>query len=79
MQRNWITESIKSQLDNNNFYEIELNGEDEKKETERLQNTILSKCQDAEGKPVKFREPVEGNYNFIVINISFLFAFKMTL
>jgi hypothetical protein len=70
MQRNWITESIKSQLDNNNFYAIELNGEDEKKETERLQNTILSKCQDAEGKPVKFREPVEGNYNFIVINIT---------
>lgn len=70
MQRNWITESIKSQLDNNDLYEIELNGEDEKKETERLQNIILSKCQDVEGNPVKFREPVEGNYNFIVINIS---------
>lgn len=69
-QRRHITNSIKAQLNMSQTFEIELNGEDEKDDTVRIQNLILSKCQKDDGTPVKFSEPKEGLYNFIVINLS---------
>lgn len=69
-QRRHITNSIKSQLNMSKSFEILLNGEDEKDDTVRIQNLILSKCQKDDGPPVKFSEPKEGLYNFIVINLS---------
>jgi len=69
-QRSNITDSINSQIKAFNSYEIELDGNDDKQEIIRLQNLLLSKCQDATGMPIKFRETKEGIYNFIVVNIS---------
>ncbi len=69
-QRKSITNSIKSQLNTSQSFEILLNGEDDKNDTIRIQNLILSKCQKDDGTPVKFSEPKEGLYNFIVINLS---------
>lgn len=53
-QRNWITSLIGAQLKAHKYSEISLNGQDEIMETIRLQNLILSKCQDANSKPIKF-------------------------
>lgn len=47
-----------------------LNGENEKDDTIRIQNIILSKCQKDDGSPVKFGKPREAIYNFIVVNLS---------
>ncbi len=69
-QKNEISKSIETQLATNNSYEIQLNGEDEARETIRLQNLILSKCQRTDGTPIKFKTPEEGTLNFIVINLS---------
>lgn len=69
-QRQHITNSIKSQLKKSQSFEIQLNGEDEKNDTIRIQNLILSKCQKDDGTPIKFGEPREGLYNFIVINLA---------
>lgn len=69
-QRNWITESMSQQLQENKFYQILLNGNDEANETVRLQNLILQKCQNEEGEPIKFFEVKNGLFNFIVLNIS---------
>lgn len=69
-QRNWITKLIESQLKTSKYSEISLNGQDEIKETIRLQHLILSKCQDDNGKPIKFFKVTEGVYNFIVVNVS---------
>lgn len=69
-QRNWITKSIENQLSVNKFCETLLNGDDEAKETARIQNLILEKCQKTDGTPIKFHAPVNGALNFIVINIS---------
>jgi hypothetical protein len=68
-QRNWITKWIASQIKSRKYYQIELTGIDEKDETIRLQNLILSKCQDESGNPIKFT--VSNNYaNMIVVNVS---------
>ena len=68
-QRKWITQSINSQIKHRKYYEIELNGNNERDETIRLQNLILSKCQDKNGNPIKF---AVGNdfINMIVVNVS---------
>lgn len=69
-QRKHITNSIKSQLNISQSFEIQLNGEDDKNDTIRIQNLILSKCQKDDGTPIKFGEPKEELYNYIVLNLS---------
>jgi hypothetical protein len=69
-QRERITQSMESQLKNRGSYEILLDGSDERSETVRLQNLILGKCQDENGKPIKFREAIEEIFNFIVVDVS---------
>lgn len=69
-QKKFITDFIEHQLSNTNQYEILLDGADEKLETIRLQNLILSKCQKDDGEPIKFGHVNANNLNFIVVNIS---------
>jgi len=69
-QRAWITASIDSQLNAYNVYRIELDGQEQREEIFRLQNRIMEKVQDESGNPIRFREPGEGVYNFIVVNVS---------
>lgn len=66
-----LADSIENQLKHNGSYEIIQGGEEEHSETIRLQNLILSKCQDEGGNPVKFGHE-EGSYNFIVVFVSAL-------
>jgi hypothetical protein len=68
-QRAALTSFIETQLRHYGFYEILQGGEEEQQDTIRLQNSILSKCQDKEGKPIKFGRE-EGSYNFIVVFVS---------
>lgn len=67
--REWIKHSIKSQLKHSNYFQIELNGNHERDENIRLQNLILSKCQDKNGNPLKFAMNKDV-INAIVVNIS---------
>ena len=60
-QREWITALQESSLKNRNRFEIFLNGKDEIKETIRLQNIILRKCQADNGKPIKFHDAKARN------------------
>ncbi len=69
-QRNALTGFMEGQLKHYGSFEILQDGEEEQSETIRLQNLILSKCQD-KGNPIKFRHE-EGNYNFIVVFVSAL-------
>jgi hypothetical protein len=69
-QRAGITNTIEEQLSNTQSFEILLGGEDQRKETIRLQNLIISKCQGKDGTPIKFRNPSEHTINFIAVNIS---------
>lgn len=69
-QRHRITKLIEWQLKTRKYSEISLNGQDDIKETIRLQNLILSKCQNDNGKPIKFCKVTEGIYNIIVVNAS---------
>jgi hypothetical protein len=68
-QRNWITKLITSLIRQEKYYEIVLTGDDERDETIRLQNLILSKCQDKNGNPIKF-SPDADSVNVIVVNVS---------
>lgn len=70
-QRAALTSDMESQLKHYGFYEILQGGEEEQQETIRLQNSILSKCQDKGGTPIKFGHE-EGCYNFIVVFVSAL-------
>lgn len=70
-QRAALTSFMEGQLKHYGFYEILQGGEEEQGATIRLQNSILSKCQDKEGNPIKFGRE-EGSYNFIVIFVSAL-------
>jgi len=70
-QRAALTSDMEAQLKHYGFYEILQGGEEEQRETIRLQNSILSKCQDKEGNPIKFGHK-EGGYNFIVVFVSAL-------
>lgn len=67
--RNWITQLVKSMLNKFGVYEISLGGENERTEEARLQNLILSKCQNKKGKPIKFKRG-DKSYNFIVVYVS---------
>jgi hypothetical protein len=70
-QRNWITKLIAFEIKERKYYEIGLTGNDAKDETIRLQNLILSKCQDKKGNPIKFTRGNESA-NVIVVNVSAL-------
>ncbi len=70
-QRAALTGYMEAQLKHYGFYEILQGGEEEQQETIRLQNSILSKCQDKEGNHIKFGHE-EGSYNFIVVFVSAL-------
>lgn len=67
--REWIRHSISSQLKHGNYSQIELNGSHERDENIRLQNLILSKCQDKNGNPIKFALGKDF-INAIVVNVS---------
>jgi hypothetical protein len=69
-QRDWITQSIRRQLETGDSFGVVLDGEDERDDTVRLQNLVLSKCQDERGRPIKFGPPKRWRYNFIVANVS---------
>ena len=68
-QRKWLTDLTKSQLKNRGMYKIGLDGQDEQNKIIRLQNIVLSKCQDKNGKPRKFTKGIDI-YNIIVIYVS---------
>jgi len=70
-QRAALTGSMEDQLKHCGAYKIHQDGKDEQQEIIRLQNLILSKCQDEEGNPIKFGQK-EGSYNFIVVFVSAL-------
>ncbi|RYD46138.1 MAG: hypothetical protein EOP83_30150, partial [Verrucomicrobiaceae bacterium] len=53
-------EDIAKQLAATKVYEVVKDGEDEQAEVLRLQGTLLSKVENAEGKPFKFLETGEG-------------------
>ncbi|MEK6693711.1 MAG: hypothetical protein AABY44_09840 [Nitrospirota bacterium] len=68
-QRKWLTDYTRDQLAANGKYEIELDGRDKHDKIVRLQNLILSKCQDKNSNPRKFPQSSDI-YNFIVIYVS---------
>lgn len=68
-QRKRLTDSIKAQLNGRGMYEIMLGGQDEQDKIIRLQNLIISKCQDKNGIPRKFTKGTDI-YNIIVVYIS---------
>lgn len=68
-QRKWLTDYTRAQLTANGKYEIELDGRDEQNKIVRLQNLILSKCQDKNANPRKFPKGIDI-HNIIVIYVS---------
>lgn len=71
-QKKCLADSIKSQLNKKGMYEVIQNGQDEQNEIVRLQNLILSKCQDRDGNPIKFRITSQdvNDYNIIAAYVS---------
>ena len=71
-QRKGLTDLIESQLNKKGIYEVIQNGQDEQDEIVRLQNLILSKCQNSNGNPIKFCiTPQNVNiFNIIVVYVS---------
>lgn len=63
-------EDIAKQLAATKVYEVVKEGEDEQAEVLRVQGTLLSKVENAEGKPIKFLETGEGFFNIVVVCIS---------
>ncbi len=74
-QRKELTDLIESQLKRKGMYEVIQNGQDEQDEIVRLQNLILSKCQDKNVTPIKFGDTIQdvNVYNIIVVYVSDLF------
>jgi hypothetical protein len=68
-QMDALTKSQEAQLKRYGNYKTMYGGNEQRQEIIRLQNLILSKCQDPEGNPIKFRLE-EGSYNFIVVFVS---------
>lgn len=65
-----VRQSIEDQIQQTNFYSVSYGTPEDLGEIFRLQSTILSKCQDKDGKPIKFLRVCPGEYNFIVIDVS---------
>lgn len=71
LQQDYATnQSIKDQLDNNNFYRIGMNGNDNHDSIIRLQNVIVSKVQKKDGTPTKFLRINKDIVNIVVIDVS---------
>lgn len=69
-QRECINRSIVDQLLKSDTYKISLGGDDEQDEIVRLQRVILAKCQDKNGKPLKFFKTEDGHYNIVVVEVT---------
>lgn len=69
-QPDCVWQSIEDQLRQTNFYSVRYGTSEDLGEIIRLQSTILSKCQDKDGKPIKFFSVCPGEYNYIVIDVS---------
>lgn len=69
-QDNSTDQSIRSQLENSNFYQIAMNGNDDHNSIIRLQNVILSKVQKKDGTPTKFLRVDKNIVNIVVIDVS---------
>jgi len=69
-QRSQIKDGIESQLRLKNMYSFLLDGTGKREEIVRLQNNILSKTQDKNGKPIKFFVTEPGVYNIVVAETS---------
>ena len=63
-----ITDSIKTQLQGSHVYRLFMGGDDEQNEVARIQNTILGKVQDKNGKPVKFFSTDADAINIVVVD-----------
>lgn len=71
LQQDYATsQSIKDQLDTNQFYQIAKNGDDDHDSIVRLQNVILSKVQKKDGTPIKFLTTEDSIVNIVVIEVS---------
>jgi len=71
LQQEYATnQSIKEQLNGNNFYQLCRNGNYEHDSIVRLQNVILSKVQKKDGTPVKFLRIDNNAVNIVVIHVS---------
>ncbi len=69
-QRECINQAVVDQLSNSGIYKVSLEGDDEQAEIVRLQRVILAKCQDKNGKPVKFFKTERGHYNIVVVEVT---------
>ena len=69
-QDNATDQSIRNQLESNNFYQIAMNGNDDHDSIIRLQNVILSKVQKKDGTPTKFLRVDKDIVNIVVIDVS---------
>jgi hypothetical protein len=63
-----VTDSINKQLESGPTYSVAMDGEDEQVEIARIQNTILSKVQDKNGKPIKFFSTDSNTVNLVVVD-----------
>lgn len=68
-QRDELIKKEEAQLKHCDFSALKQDGN---QETIRLQNSILSKCQNKKGSPIKFGHK-KGSYNFIVVFVSALY------
>lgn len=69
-QRKSITTMIDDQLLKHGISKLLLGGDDEKREVERLQGTILAKVQDRKGRPIKFFSTEPDTLNVVVVDVS---------
>ena len=69
-QRKSITTMIDDQLLKHGISKLLLGGDDEKREVERLQGTILAKVQDRKGRPIKFFSTEPDTLNVVVVDVN---------
>jgi len=69
-QRQHRTEDIAAQLTEVGSYAVAMDGEQDRDESLRLQNIILSKAQDDEGRFIKFDAEDGQGYNLIAVEVS---------
>lgn len=69
-QRKSITTMIDEQLQKYGIYQLLMGGDEEKREVERLQSTILSKVQDGNGQPIKFFSTDADVMNIVVVDVT---------
>ncbi len=69
-QQSRITDLFDEQLKQSPYFGTLLNGSDEQHEVVRLQQVLLSKVQDRNGKPIKFFSVDSPNYNVLVVDVT---------